>query len=137
MPGTGGSDAPARLPPWTSPNHRVPELIRPHIRKPPSPSRHTPISVRCGSAATESRLSSLGSKGSERGNASRCRPSGGLPSGGEGAGGAAGGRGGGGPREPPEFPRIEGERAGKREPLQALGRPPLGGEECGLGEDGA
>src|SRR5215218_38034 len=40
-------------------------------------------------------------------------------------------------REPPEFPRIEGEQAGKREPLEALGRPPLGGEERGLGEDGA
>jgi hypothetical protein len=43
----------------------------------------------------------------------------------------------GGHREPPEFPRIEGERAGKLEPLQALGRPPLGVEERGLGEDGA
>src|SRR5829696_6907201 len=50
-------------------NHRVPELTRPHIRRPPSPSWRTPMSVRCGSAATESRLSSLGSKGSGRGNA--------------------------------------------------------------------
>src|SRR5919112_2789481 len=40
-------------------------------------------------------------------------------------------------REPPEFPRIKGERAGKFEPLQILGRPPLGVEERGLGEDGA
>src|ERR671910_3563164 len=40
-------------------------------------------------------------------------------------------------REAPEFPRIKGERAGKLEPLQILGRPPLGGEERGLGEDGA
>src|SRR5918995_6028169 len=40
-------------------------------------------------------------------------------------------------REPPEFPRIEGERAGKLEPLQALGRSSLGVEERGLGEDGA
>lgn len=62
--GAGGSGAPARLPPWTSLNHRVPELIRPQFRKPPSPSRCTPISVRCGSAASESRLSSLGSIGS-------------------------------------------------------------------------
>src|SRR5919112_4929387 len=46
------------------------------------------MSVRCGSAATESRLSSLGSKGSRRGNASRCRPSGGLPSGAKNAGSA-------------------------------------------------
>src|SRR5829696_6929444 len=46
------------------------------------------MSVRCGSAATESRLSSLGSKGSRRGNASRCRPSGGLPSGSKSAGSA-------------------------------------------------
>src|SRR5215207_9433549 len=43
----------------------------------------------------------------------------------------------GGYREPPEFPRIEGKRAWKLEPLQALGRPPLGVEERGLGEDGA
>src|SRR5215213_1520060 len=40
-------------------------------------------------------------------------------------------------REPPEFPRFEGERAGKFEPLQILGWPPLGVEERGLGEDGA
>ena len=60
--GAAGTRAPARLPPWTSLNQRVPELSRPHIRKPPSPSRPTPMSVRCGSAATESRLSSLGSK---------------------------------------------------------------------------
>src|SRR5215208_7078177 len=40
-------------------------------------------------------------------------------------------------REPPEFPRIEGKRAGKREPLQTLWRPPLGVEERGVGEDGA
>jgi hypothetical protein len=86
--GTEGSGAPARLPPWTSLNHRVPELIRPHIRKPLSPSCRVPISARCGSEATESRLSSLGSKDSERGNASRCRLSGGLPSGSKSAGSA-------------------------------------------------
>jgi hypothetical protein len=86
--GAGGSGAPARLPPRTSLNHRVPELIRPHIRRSPSPSRRTPISVRCESAATESRLSDLGSKGSERGNASRCRLSGGLPSEAKSAGSA-------------------------------------------------
>src|SRR5215207_892644 len=39
-------------------------------------------------------------------------------------------------REPPEFPRFEGERAGKLEPLQILGWPPLGGKERGLSEDG-
>src|SRR5215218_3885186 len=43
----------------------------------------------------------------------------------------------GGYREPPEFPWVEGERAGKREPLHTLGRPPLESEERGLGEDGA
>src|SRR5215208_1899123 len=43
----------------------------------------------------------------------------------------------GGHRGAPEFPRSEGERAWKREPLQALGRPPLGVEEARLGEDGA
>src|ERR687897_438945 len=42
----------------------------------------------------------------------------------------------GGYRESPELPRIEGKRAGQREPLEALGRPPLGGEKRGLGEDG-
>src|ERR671921_854977 len=86
--GACGSGAPARLPPWTSLSHRVPELIRPHIRKPRSPSRRTPMRVRCGSAATESRLSSLGSKGSGWGNASRCKPSGGLPSGAKNVGSA-------------------------------------------------
>src|SRR5918997_3318842 len=40
-------------------------------------------------------------------------------------------------REPPDFPRIKGERARKFEPLQILGWPPLGVEERGLGEDGA
>src|SRR5918998_5362718 len=40
-------------------------------------------------------------------------------------------------REPPEFPWIKGERVGKLEALQALGWPPLGGEERGLSEDGA
>src|SRR5215216_1440531 len=40
-------------------------------------------------------------------------------------------------REPPELPRVEGELARKREPLQTLGRLPLGVEECGLGEDRA
>src|SRR5215216_3663128 len=88
MTGASGSGTPARLPPRTSLSHRVPELIRPHVRKPPSPSGRTPISVRCGSAATESRLSSLGSKGSRRGNASRCRASGGLPSGAKRSGSA-------------------------------------------------
>src|SRR5215211_7429444 len=40
-------------------------------------------------------------------------------------------------REPPELPRIERERAGKRELLQALGRSPPGVEERRLSEDSA
>src|SRR3712207_5234157 len=91
--GAGGSGAPARLPPWTSLNHRVPG----GVDQASYPQASLPVSP-----YPDQRPLLVGSYW-----------------------------------EPPEFPRIEGKRAGKREPLQALRRPPLGGEERRLGEDGA